>query len=115
MSIIEKLNHFDMKKYCLLLCFLLLCGVVPAQNERVVQLDKEAFELYKQEKYQDALVKYDQLLELVKDNYKLYYFRSYCNLMLKRYDASLADLKMSLKYNTSKDILFCGEGGLSGA
>lgn len=95
-----------MKKYCLLLFFLLLCSVVPAQNERAIQLDKEAFELYRQEKYKDALVKYDQLLELVKDNYKFYYFRSYCNLMLKRYDESMADLRMSLKYNTSKDILF---------
>jgi tetratricopeptide (TPR) repeat protein len=95
-----------MKKYCLLLLLLLLCGVVPAQNERIRQLDKEALELYRQEKFQEALVKYDQLLELVKDNYKLYYLRSYCNLMLKRYDASMADLNMSLKYNTSRDVFF---------
>lgn len=100
--IVEKLNHFDMKKYCLLLCFLLLCGVVPAQNERVVQLDKEAFELYKQEKYQDALVKYDQLLELVKDNYKLYYFRSYCNLMLKRYITLLNPPKPRIRKQCSE-------------
>lgn len=85
-----------MKKRCLLVFLLVLCGVVVAQKDEVYKLDKEGYALLEQGKYQEAIEVYSRLIRLDPSLAIEYYNRALCNYHLKRYEAAIPDLEKAL-------------------
>ncbi|MDD2617926.1 MAG: tetratricopeptide repeat protein [Bacteroidales bacterium] len=92
-----------MKKHLLLFLFLLLCGVVTAEistetNNKAYFAEKEAIAFIDQGKYEEAVAKYTEVIELVSDNSKIYFNRAWCYEQLKQYDAAIADLEKAVRH-----------------
>lgn len=93
-----------MKRPCIIVFWLLLCSTVMAElstemNNKAYLAEKEAMSFLNQGKYQEAIAKYTEVIEIISDNSDLYYNRAYCYEHLEQYDAAIADFEKAVQYN----------------
>lgn len=90
----------SVNKISLFLLFSLLCSVAKAQSNdaRIAELDKQAYGLYEQGRFEEALEKYIAIIALDPESIGTYYNAAVMYQRLNRPDESIANAEKALQY-----------------